>query len=399
MGTQATLVYRVVALGTTVAKLQPFVASAPIPPEILQAFGLRVISDNTPVANPIVRTIVLSFDPSAAALVIPPVISNTGRFQEVFVDVANSGRDYILPPIIRANNNARTLPLVDVVEGNQIIQRPVGADAIFKAYMAVYAAEILTPGSGYTLATTTVTFLGGLPPANFNFDFREVDPTTETSIPRNFRGGCVRYINIADPGEGYDPATVQLNIQGGGPNGNTPAIPAQGILVLDAAGRVRSITITDMGSQYVATPDVVLTTTTGIAPRKPAKLYAVMAEGRPARGTVIVGAGPGFPITGITITDFGDNYVTVPEIRIFDSGAGVGATARARMGLGRIDTIDPGEFYLQGTTLAITPGFQEFFPTIAGSPQAQAAMFFKLLEGAISQLAITPLASDTPLVA
>jgi hypothetical protein len=60
MGVQATLVYTIEALGISSAKLQPFVASAPIPADILQALGLRVISDaiSAPAVNPIVRTIV-----------------------------------------------------------------------------------------------------------------------------------------------------------------------------------------------------------------------------------------------------------------------------------------------------------------------------------------------------
>jgi hypothetical protein len=400
MGTQVTLVYTVQALGMVSTKLRPFVASAPIPLDVLQALGLRIISDTTTagIINPIVRTIVLGFEPSLPALVNPPTITNTSRIQSVTVDVANRGRDFILPPIIRANNNQRE-PVSQIVEGVVVNKLPLQRDALFKAYMAAYETAIDTGGAGYTAATTRVTWLGGLPPANFNFDSRKVDPTTETSVPRNFRGGCVRYINIADPGEGYDPATAILSIQGGGPGGGEPPlIQAEGILSLDAAGRVRSIQIVNMGSVYESVPDVFITTTDGVGPKRPAKLFAVMAEGRPAQGFVTVGAGPGFPITSIVVTDPGDNYVTVPSILIRDP-VGTGATAHARMGLGRIDTIAQGEGYYPGTTFSIIPAFQDFFPTDPADPQAQNEAFFEFLRGTIQQIAITPLSSATPLVA
>jgi hypothetical protein len=389
MGTQVTAAYTIVALGAPTNKLRTFVMATSLPLDILQDFGLRILSDSTTGAgvNPIVRTVVLGFEPSVAAQVLPPTISNTSRIESVFVDPANSGRDYILPPIIRANDNARE-PLFEIVKGNVVHKRPTQRDALFRSYMAAYEAAVVTGGSGYVAASTKVTFLGGLPPANFNFDARQ-----------GFRGGCVRYINIADPGEGYNPATAVLNIQGGGPDGNTPPIPAQGVLVLDAAGRVRSIAIVDMGSNYVAVPDVVITTTTGINAKRPAKLFAVMAEGRPARGTATIGAGPGFPVTSITVTDPGDNYVTVPDILIRDSGGGTGATARARMGLGRIDTINMGVGYFPGTTISITPVFEDFFPVDPNDTQAQAAMFFRFLETALSQRAISPVTSATPVVA
>src|SRR5882672_1518009 len=98
MGTQVTLVYKIQALGISSTKIQPFVASAPIPLDVLQALGLRILSDtiSIPAVNPVVRTIILGFEPSAAALVNPPILSNTSNIDEVTVDPANSGRDYIL---------------------------------------------------------------------------------------------------------------------------------------------------------------------------------------------------------------------------------------------------------------------------------------------------------------
>jgi hypothetical protein len=387
MGTQVTLVYKVDALGIAPAKISPFVASAFIPPEILASLGLRVTSDATAVAgNLITRTVVLAFDPSATAQATT-VITNTSNVEAVVVDAVNDGLDYILPPIVTPNNNARE-PLFDIVQGNRINKRPRQREAIFQSWLDVKASKLAvngTGGAGYT--APIVTFLGGLPPAGFNF-----------GVQRGFRGGCVRYVNIVDPGRGYNPLTARLNIQGGGPDGNTPPVPAQGILTLDAQGGVKSIAIVDMGEHYESVPNVFITTAPGgLPPRRPAKIFAVMAEGTPARATATVGPGT-HPITAVNITQRGDNYNGVPTILIRDP-TGSGASFIAQMSVSRIDVIDPGVGYFPGTTVTITPAFQAYFPPVTGSPQAQNLAFFQLLQSAISQLAITPLRSDVPLVA
>lgn len=387
MGTQVTLVYKVDAVGIAPAKIQPFVAAAEIPPEILAALGLRVSSDVTATAgNLITRTIVLQFDPSQAALATT-VISNTSHIDSIVVNPLVDGLDYILPPIVRADDNARE-PLSQVVQGNVINKRPTQRDAILKAWLDVKSAAIAvngTGGAGYS-PTPIVTFLGGLPPAGAVFATR-----------RGFRGGCVRYINIADSGEGYNPLTAVLHIEGGSIDGNTPVIPAQGILTL-RNGRVQSIAIVDMGQGYEKTPDVFITAKDGIGPTRPAKLFAVMAEGTPARATAVVNPLAPNDITALTITQRGDNYVGVPDILIRDA-TGTGATFRAQMSVSRIDVIDGGVGYFPGTTVTITDVFQDMFPPVTGDPQAQNKAFFQLFQAAIGQLAITPLRSDAPLVA
>lgn len=371
MGVQVTLVYNITAIGQTAVIMRPFVVAAPIPLDVLAAFGLRIVSDVTGVANPIIRTIILAFDPTAAAVVLPPVISNTNRIEAAAVDPAFPGVDYILPPGVAPTNTFRT-PALD---------RKTTDEAILKAFMAVTSVSIPTAGGGYTAATTTAHFLGGLPPAN-----------------SNFAAGCVRYINIVKRGRGYPVGSVVV-FGGGGPNGAAPTKAAEATLVLNARGSIVSIAITDMGEGYQSPPSVTISNVGGVPLLEVAELYAAMAEGRPAKGTVTVGAGPGFIVTGVTITDRGDNYVSVPDMVITDSGAGLGATAIARMGLGRIDVIKQGKGYLIGTTIIVTPAFQLLFPTIGSDPQAQAAMFFRFLEAQVGITATTPVDSTAPLVA
>jgi len=379
MGTQVTLVYNVTALGQTAAIMKPFVVAAPIPPDVLAALGLRVISDATGVVNPIVRTIVLGFDPSVAPIMPPSVITNTGNFESIAVDPANPGLDFILPPIVRVNNNARV----------PSPPRATQVDALLRSFLNVQKAKLDLAGTGY-VAPVTVAFLGGLPPAGRHFDAR-----------KGGRGGCVRYVNIKNPGRGY-PSGSTVTIQGGGPNGTTPLIPAKATLVLAASGSgvIRSIAITDMGSGYVSVPQVIITTPAGSArPAVIAEIFAVMAEGRPAQGTAVINAAPPHVLTGITVTDTGDNYVSVPDILITGIGGGSGAAFTAQMGLGRIDTISEGKGYLPGTTVTITSAFKDAFPDVPGNPQVQATAFFRFLEETIGLAALTPVDSATPLVA
>lgn len=370
MGTQATLVYTVKAVGTKSTVIQPFVAVAPIPREVLTALGLRVLSDSIslPAVNPVVRTIVLGFGPSIAAVVAPQI--QEGHI--IGMGLTGGGNDYVVPPIIRANNNDRTVPLVEMVNASPIALRPPGHDAIFDSWLNVHDVSVTAPGAGYGAATCA--FLGGLPPAGRDF---------------SQRGGAVRYINIADPGRGY-PSNAVLTFLGGG----NPTIQAQGVVTFDPnTGAVSSISITNMGSGYTSIPEPVLVCPLGSAqPTREAKLFAAMAEGRPAQATVTVALGQ---VTGIAMVDSGDNYVEAPDVPIYDP-AGLGAIVEAHMQLGRVDVIDPGSYYGPLTTISVTPAFQDYFPP----PNAnQDGPFWQLMQGIIQKYALSPVVSAAPVIA
>jgi len=177
MGVQVTVVYTVTNTGVALGTIRPLVLAAPLPPDVLEAFGLRILSDSTPAASPVVRTIVLGFDPSTAATALPPVISNTSRIESLAIDPALPGVDYILPPGIAISQGFRTA------------NRATNQEAILKAFMAATSVAVVTAGAGYTAATTVAHFLGGLPPAPFRFT-----------------AGCVRYINIKTVAAATQPA-------------------------------------------------------------------------------------------------------------------------------------------------------------------------------------------------
>ena len=372
MGTQATLVYTVKAVGTSSALIQPFVAAAPIPRDVLTALGLRVLSDtiSAPAVNPVVRTVVLGFGPSAPAVLhLPTFIANGGIKG---VSIAAKGNDFIVPPIIRADDNDRTIPLFKMVDASRVNLRPVNENANLESWLDVHDVTILAPGGGY-VGPTTCAFLGGLPPAGFDF---------------TGRGGAVRYINVADPGFGYPIASVLAFL------GGNPVKPAQGVVTFDPiTGAVKSIVVTDMGLGYQSVPQPVIICPLGGQPRRAAELFAAMAEGRPAQGTVTV---VGNQVTGIVVTDAGDNYVEPPDVAIYDP-AGLGALAdQPHMEVGRVDVIDPGAFYGPNTTFTVTPAFEDYFPPPNSN---QAEPFFQLLQATIQQFAITPVVSTAPVVA
>lgn len=348
MGTTATIVYQIGAVGMAAASLQGLVVAAPLPLDMLSVLGLRVTADATPVANPVVRTIVLAFEPSAPATATPVLASG----QAVSLTVTAPGLDYVAPPAVRLVDPAHT-----------------GPEAIFRAYLKVISASVPAGGVGYA-GPTTVSFLGGLPPAD-----------------KVIVSGCVRQINVKDSGRGYAVGTT-CSVEGASTN------QATAVATLDSQGRVVSIAVTDMGSGYVAEPKVVLAPPAGSAPPTKACIaFAIMAEGTPARGTVTTAIGV---VTGIVVTDQGDGYVSVPNMVVSDP-AGVGAVVVAQMGVGRVDVVNPGVGYAAAATVVFTSRFKALFPD--PSLVTQGLPFWSLVAGAIAKAAITPVQSDAPVVA
>lgn len=197
--------------------------------------------------------------------------------------------------------------------------------------------------------------------------------------------GCVRQLCVLDPGEGY-PAGTTVQIEGGG----NPTVKAQASITRDSNGRITGITLTEMGAGYTTVPQVVLTPPAGSTITRIAKFGIGMAEGRPARATLTIVAGA---ITAINITDSGSGYVGVPTMSFF--GAGSGATATARMQVERADIIAPGTGYTASATVVVTPVMQDLFPTSAQQDEP----FFNLLKGLLSQGARSPVIPSAPVVA
>src|SRR5574341_453645 len=395
----ATLTYNSVARGVTAAALTTRMAAAVLPRDVLIALGLRVTADATAGAPIVTRTITVSFIPSIVAGATP-VVTNEGRIASMLV--APAGLDYILPPHVTiVDPNRRLFP--PSIQSHTDGLPPGGPDTIpgnlatFRSFLNVGATTLVAGGAGYS-ATPLVGFIGGLPPANRLGLVPEASiGKTDLTLPPTgaVTTGCVRSVAIKDSGLGY-PAGTTVTFEGGGVGVNFR--PAQGVVTLSpsGSGRILAVTITEMGSGYTSVPEVVFRPpgTNPTPPRRIAKAFAAMAQGRPATATATVLAGV---ITALVITDNGDGYVEPPLIVITDP-TGTNASAFARMGVGRIDVICPGTGYsvtgLTSANVPITPQFKRNFPDASD----QRAPLWKLFEKLIQATAITPVNSGAPVL-
>jgi hypothetical protein len=359
MGSQATFRYETQAVGLSTAALAARVAAVPLSQDVLNFLGVRVTADATPVANPVVRTITVSFLPSVTAT--GTVTVKDSRI--VATAITAAGNNYVVPPILSVTD-------VNRVDGVQ-------QEALLKGFLKMIAIALTAGGGGYV--APTLTFLGGLPAA----DRGELSAT---------KPGCVRYINLVDGGFGY-PVGTTVDIVG-----DEGTIQAKAVLTRSNSGVITSVTITDMGAGMIRAPQVNFHLPNGaVLPTnfRPATAFAIMAVGTPVRVTLNVAAGV---IAAIVIVNAGDGYTSVPDTLLQDA-VGVGATfGPPQMGLGRIDIDTPGFSYTATSVLVVTPYFKSLFPDDPTNAQAQAVPFFKLFEELIGSEVHTPVFSTVPLV-
>jgi len=118
---------------------------------------------------------------------------------------------------------------------------------------------------------------------------------------------------VDNAGSGYTSAPiVEFLSTGHGGEG------VEGIAVIDAAGTVVGVVVTDPGSGYVTAPGVMFSGGGGSGATATAALFG--PEEDAAGGTV----------TAVIVTDPGSGYVTAPTVT-FSGGGGSGATATATL--------------------------------------------------------------------
>jgi hypothetical protein len=348
------LVNNVPAIGAPAAQVSWLLAQASLPIDIIEALGCRIDYDGVKLAGNVTRTTTIAFNPTMDAHAFIKVNSSS-EIIEVFL--ADNGIDYIVPPICSA---------------------PGGIGAMLKATLNVVDVQILNGGSGYDPTTAKVAFVGGLPPANSNKSFL----------------GCVRSLRVVEPGAGYDPATELVVMGGGAPTRQARARPVWG-----SDGRLTDIVLLDMGEGYTQVPEIGFMLPVGSPqPRLHAKVGVTMAEGTPASAALTIVAGV---VTAVKLISPGDGYVSVPTVVIDPGGPlGSGFSARARMGVGRINVIAGGHGYQDGDPVTITPFFQAIFPSQdpPSTDQNQARPWGRFLALAFEQSVLSPVLSDPPVV-
>jgi hypothetical protein len=398
MATQVTLQYQAEPIGASATKLATLMNadSVPVPPDILQASGLRVISDTTPVANPVVRTIVLGFDPSAA----PTVTTTIENGSVASITRTSAGTDVILPQPVTFEN-----------EGTNVISKPSA-----QTFLEVGSVSIVDNGDSYSAQSFAVVFGQMVVPTQI---YRPSPGSLNANVhpTGDLPPSCVQALKISVQGRGYT-SKVRILFDGPLDQSNPNARQAQAIVTaLGPHGEVLAVQITDPGEGYVRVPKVTvqddipfgieiarkpdpITGAVVTAPNiiKPnavtANLSPIMGMGTPSKLSILIVAGH---VTVVNVLGRGDLYVGLPQIFVVDpTGLGNGAVLAPSMGLSpTIQVTNPGKGLSPNTSASITSYFKTLFPDTGD----QKAPFWRLMEAAISRNALSPVKSFTPVLA
>jgi hypothetical protein len=397
MANQVTIKYQAEPTGASTTTLSVLMSQPPVSLDILQAAGLRVVSDGTPVANPVVRTIAIAFGPS-----VPASSASCQVFEGTIISIAGPstpGLDYVLPPAVSFTG-----------EGDNVLSQPTA-----QSFLNLQAVAVESGGAGYSPQSFGVILGSMAPPTQVQ---RTWPGTLSTSIAPtgDIPPSCVQAIGISIQGRGYS-TSARVVFDGPLDPNNPNARPAQAVITqLGPHGEILAVQITDPGEGYVRVPKVTVQedipfgieiarkpdAITGavvgpmniIAPNPvTAKLSAFMGLGTAAtiKLTFI-----GSEVSGATVTGSGDMYTGVAIIAVVDpTGSGTGAVLTARMGVSStIQLISPGAGLDPGTTPVLTEYFKTLFPDMSD----QRAPFWQLMETAIAVNALSPITSAPPVL-
>jgi hypothetical protein len=422
MPNHVSITYQVEPAGASVADIigKMNAAAVPVPPDILQAAGLRVVSDLTPAANPVQRNIDIVFGPSAAATAAA-TLDNNDRVDNV--SVLTPGIDYVLPPRVDFVPSPPEA-IVGALDASQAGTRARGSVSPFAPRIAVATAflnlqdtTLVDGGGGYSSSTFAVV-LGAMAPPTYGIlpvpppDWqaaRDMPPTTGVFPP-----SCVQAVRVAVKGKGY---TSQARVQflGGLDPRDPTAREAQAKVTLGPRGRIVSVQVTDPGQGYVKVPQVIVVDpgqknggmmivqpnpitgaevnpTTTSSQFVAANLSPVMGQGTPATVKLTIMAGS---ITAVTVMGNGARYTQLPQILVIDpTGSGTGGIITPRMGVGSIELKTGGKGFKSAPSIMLTPFFKTLFPDSSN----QAAPFFQLMQTAIAVSVISPVTSFAPVL-
>jgi hypothetical protein len=243
MTTTATLTYTAFLGGASAATVAALMAAVPVPPSLLEFYGVRVISDSTPITSPVVRTIVLGLGPPSTATATATLATNDSGSPVGAVTVTSPGAGYVVPPIVSFMGGRPTPPNApgyptQTIDVNQLAGS-LNSPAVAQAYLNVESAAVATAGSGYS-AATTIKLTGGLSQNG-----------VQAVLTPTIVGGHITAVTVTSAGSGYT-GVPQVTI-------DDPAVsPGSGGVVTVSMG-LGSIQITRGGTGYSTPPTVVLT--------------------------------------------------------------------------------------------------------------------------------------------
>lgn len=247
MTTQATLAYTAFLGGMMAADAAALVAAVPLPQGLLDFYGVRVLSDATPGASPVVRTIVLGFNPVSSATATAQLHdhgdSGSG-LKGLTVTAAGSG--YVQPPVV-SFTGGRTGPAPTEISGDE--NTPPSA----VAYLKVVSAAVLAGGSGYTAATRIVVTgklksSGGPPPFSAGAPLPP-DVGVVAVLTPTIAIGVITGVVVTSAGSGYVGVPTVTVVDSGGGTGASVSVN-MGVGALD---------LLRPGGGFSSAPSVVLT--------------------------------------------------------------------------------------------------------------------------------------------
>lgn len=233
MTTTATLAYSAYLGGLSAAQAQSIVEAVPLPADILTFYGVRVTSDNTTAADPVVRTIVLALNPASAATAVASLLDQDSGSPIATVTVTSPGAGYVQAPSVSFTGGRPAGITPSILSGS--LDQPAAAFAYLKAV----SAAVVSAGSGYS-AATFVQAMGGLKAGGRPMVL------TPTIV-----GGHITAAVVTDPGSGYTSLPKLVVIDPG-------VTPGSGGVVSVSLG-VDVITVTRGGAGFSSAPTVVLT--------------------------------------------------------------------------------------------------------------------------------------------
>lgn len=358
----ASLVYTVPQGGGRATAIEAAMAAVPIPVDVFQALGLRIVSDTTVVGPPITRTVNVALIEISPATATATTLGSqpTGSPVEA-VNITAAGSGWVAPPGVIISDTLGT-----------------GKDAAAKAFLDVATIAITVAGASYGPNTFAIAY-GGLPPGNGS--------AGQTSLTYKE----VLRAEVTAGGVGYSPKTTVAFVGGLTPRGK----PAEGYVQI-SRGAIVGLVVTEEGDEYLAAPQIVITDPTGAGSGATAVPYmnpgkTVYFQGRPAKIVVSLGGGS---IGAIGLPDSGEGYINPPEIVIIDPAyTGSGGVLTPSMELNKIVVTNGGEGY-QEPVVTLVPYFKVLFPNTGD----QRAPLFNLLTVAISKATKTQVVASAPVM-
>jgi hypothetical protein len=243
MTTQVTLTYTAFLGGATAGVVAAQMAAVPVPQSVLDFYGCHIVSDATPAASPVVRTIVLGLNPVTPASATAALETNDSGSPVGALTVTAAGSGYVAPPIVSFTGGRPAdvvrpgFPTLSI-DVNQKIDS-ANSPAVAFAYLKIVSASVAAAGAGYS-ANTYISVIGKLSQNG-----------TPAVLTPTIVGGHITGVAITDAGTGYigTPSVEVID----------PAVsPGSGGIITISMG-VGELTLSRGGGGYSSAPTVVLT--------------------------------------------------------------------------------------------------------------------------------------------